>query len=846
MNKYNAAIKQHRSLFYLSLIVAFSLIFSTTILGNDGMKNRIIPTPQRVSFAEGAFNFSKVTKIGIEKSEQKFIAFEISKSLKNTFKIDSKVVSGSGEIKLKIVKNISEIIDLKPPLYNQSYQLIITDKNITIAAISNRGLFYGAMSLIQLIENNPTNEIRAAVITDWPDMALRGISDDISRGQVSNIQNFKRIIDFIARYKMNVYMPYLEDMLEFQKYPTIGVGRGRLSKNEVKEIVEYAAERYIDVIPAFQTLGHFENILTQKEFVDYAEFPGAASLAVTEDKTYTFIEDMLSEVFKLFPSKYINIGADESYDVGYGKSKELTKRVGKAKVHAEHYKKVFDFCKKNKKEVMMYGDVILNHTKILKLIPNDVTIIDWHYGANTSYPSTDIFKDAGFNYIVSPSVWNFRTTFPTYQIALPNIKTIIGDGLLNGSSGMINSNWGDYGAETFKEFVLFGYAWSAQCSWNYKASSLSEFNNSFFADFFGIDDYKLNLLYKTFSTPFNQMQWHEVWRHPVLDLPKSAWWAARINREEVTSWMNWTLPDAFKTIEEFEALVTKNQDHLDLLRFLINLNYWYQNKLKANYFLTSIIELGSLKDKASKGNKNRDNVESKIISIERRLEEVNLNKLIDDNISQLMDLQKQYQNLWLKYYKKDNLNMIMDKFDRLITYFEEAKEAVNNGTLSTPVINSDWIYASKKGQIAYKKAEFKREFTIKNKVKNAKLQLLADTHAKLYINNKFIGEIYSKRSLSLLTEYDRFLYLDATKYFKKGKNKIVVKVENYKSSKGAGINFASEITTSNGMFEVISDKKWLSRSSNSKRKWKKSITKNYKYTVIAPNFKTDRTSWIER
>lgn len=828
------------------LIVILFVISSLTIFGSNGMKNSIIPTPQKVSIHEGTFDFSDVINIGIEKNEYKFIAFEIRKSLKETFNIDSKVVSGSGNVKLKLVKNISEAINLPASLYNQAYQLTIAEKDITITAISPRGLFYGAMSLIQLIEKSPTKEINTVTITDWPDMEFRGISDDISRGQVSNIKNFKRIIDFIARYKMNIYMPYLEDMLEFEEYPSIGIGRGRLSKIEVEEIVQYASERYIDVIPAFQTLGHFENILTQKEFVDYAEFPGAASLAVTEEKTYTFIETMLSEVFELFPSKYINIGADESYDVGYGKSKNLTKRVGKSKVHAEHYKKVFSFCKQNNKEVMMYGDVILNHTDILDLIPNDVTIIDWHYGASSSYPSTDIFKDAGFKYIVSPTVWNFTTTFPTYQIALPNIKTIIGDGLLNGSSGMINSNWGDYGAETFKEFVLFGYAWSAQCSWNYKESNLSEFNNSFFADFFGIDDYKLSSLYKTFSTQPNQMKWNEVWRHPALELPKSAWWAPRINREEVASWMTWTLPDVFKTIEEFENLVTKNKDHLDLLRFTINFNYWYLNKLKANYFLTSTIKLASLKNELLKSSKSNNKIKSQIVTIERRLGEVNLNELIDDNISQLKDLKDQYQKLWLMYYKNDNLNMIMDKFDRLVTYFEESKEAINKGELSNPTIKSEWIFASKLKKTAYKKAEFKREFTIRNKVKSAKLQLLADTHAKIYINDKFVGEIYSKRSLSLLTEYDRFLYLDVTKHFKKGKNKIVIKAESYKGSKGAGINLIAEITTTNGMFEVVSDEKWMSRSLDPKRNWKKSITKDYKYIVIAPNFSRDRTSWIER
>ena len=827
-------------------IVIFFLMISTTIFGNNEMENIIIPTPQRVSYTDGTFNFSGIKNIGIENSDYKFIASEISKSLKKTFNLAPKIVSGSGEIKLELENSSSAIVGIPEQLQNQSYKLIIKESGITIAAVSARGLFYGAMSLIQIIEKNPTKEIRAAVIIDWPDMEFRGISDDISRGQVSNMKNFKRIIDFIARYKMNIYMPYLEDMLEFKEYPSIGVGRGRLSKKEVNEIVKYATERYIDVIPAFQTLGHFENILTQKEFVDYAEYPGAASLAVTEEKTYTLLENMLSEVFELFPSKYINIGADESYDVGSGKSKNLAKKIGTAEVHAEHYNKIFNFCKENGKEVMMYSDVILSYTDILELIPNDVTIIDWHYGANTSYSSTKIFKNAGFKYIVSPSVWNFRTTFPTYQIALPNIKSIIGDGLLNGSNGMINSNWGDYGSETFKEFVLFGYAWSAQCSWNYKASSLSEFNNRFFTDFFGVDDYKLNSLYKTFSTQLNQMQWHEVWRHPALNLPAGAWWGSRINREEITSWMNWTLPEAFKTIEEFESHVTKNRDHLDLLRFIIYLNYWYQNKLKANYYLTSIIKLSQLREDLSKKKKNKDKIKSDIVNLERRLEDINLGKLIDNNISQLNNLKKQYQKLWLIYYKKENLNLIMDKFDRLISYFEETKDAFYTEKFGSPEIESEWIYASKKRKTAYKKGEFKREFTIRNDVTNAKLQLLADTHAKLYINDKFIGEIYSKRSLSLLTEYDRILYLDATKYFKKGENKIVIQAESYRGRKGAGINFISKITTSNGTFEIISDEKWKSRSLDPKRKWKKSITKDYNSTVIAPNFDTDRTSWIER
>lgn len=190
--------------------------------------------------------------------------------------------------------------------------------------------------------------------------------------------------------------------------------------------------------------------------------------------------------------------------------------------------------------------------------------------------------------------------------------------------------------------------------------------------------------------------------------------------------------------------------------------------------------------------------------------------------------------------------MIIDKFNRLIAYFEETKADVISGNLRSPEIASKWIYAQKHRNVAYDKAEFMRKVTIKNKVVDAKIQLLANTHAKIFINNEFVGEIYSRRSLSLLTEYDRILYLNATKYFKKGKNTIKVIAQSYKGNTGAGINFIAEVTTTNGKFEILSDTDWRSRSIDPKRKWKKSIEKDYRFIVIAPNFNTGRTSWIER
>ena len=90
----------------------------------------------------------------------------------------------------------------------------------------------------------------------------------------------------------------------------------------------------------------------------------------------------------------------------------------------------------------MYGDIILEHPEILDMIPKDIEIVDWDYGDKFNYNHVKKFKDAGFKFYVSPAVWNFTTTFPALNIALPNIQYFTRAGIEEGALGMINSQWG--------------------------------------------------------------------------------------------------------------------------------------------------------------------------------------------------------------------------------------------------------------------------------------------------------------------------------------------------------------------------------------------------------------------
>lgn len=806
------------------------LISIAAVGGQSNVVYKIIPSPKSVEYGIDKYSLKNNLKIQIEGENSEKLTYssdKISNTLKMLLGINSIITSdnsSNADILIKLSQAFKNSNRVPGNFLDEAYYLEISKNLIMIEAASPKGIFYATMSLIQLLEKASDKTLTAMQILDWPDLKVRGISDDISRGQVSTMENFKRIIDHIARYKMNTYMPYMEDMLQFDSYPTIGVGRGALSKNEVKELVSYAGKNFIEVVPIFQTLGHYENILAQDEFLEYAEFPGAASLNVSSEKTYEFLENMLKEVFEMFPSKYFHMGADESYDVGLGATKTEAEATSLAAVHAKHYLRVYEICKKYDRKVLMYGDIILSHPEILDELPDDIIIVDWHYHVADYYPSTATFNEAGHKYYVSPAVWNFLTTFPTNINAMPNIKYITDSGLKNNASGMINSNWGDYGAETFKELILFGYAWSAQCAWNLENSDQSEFSKNYFYDFFGLGDPAAANMYETMSHPFNQMMWHEVWRHPLLPFRDPVWWEPKMSPAGRISWIDFTMDRLQNEIDNLKTKVTKNKDHLEIIEFLISFNKWYKSKLEVQFLLQHLME----------GDEKNGDFGS-------------INSLINRNINSLKSLKEEYKKIWLKYYKKANLNMVEDKFDRLVAYFEETKEKLIKNELTDPTIPSKWIYHPDSGNERITKAKFKKEFEIEVIPKSAYLQLLGDTYVKLYINGEYVDEVHARRSLSLLVDYKRIKFLDVTKYLNEGENVIEVVAENYNKKGRAGFNLITNIKQDGSNNKVMSDEKWEVTNLNSdKEKWVDAVSEDYRFPVIAPNFETKRTSWIER
>ena len=838
------------------LVIHASLLRSQELQPSPG----IIPTPQEVVPGIGKFRITSSTKIilGIgATAEDEFAAEQINEYLAELKDVQLKTVReksvrniatnflfigpANGGIAKRFMRD--RRISLLPEMKGEGYVLSSDRNGIVIVGESAAGRFYGVMSLLQLIHGEKKSlTVPGMSIHDWPQQAFRGISDDLSRGQVSTLANFRTIIRFLARHKLNVYSPYIEDIFAFKNHPLIGKNRGALSAAEVKDLDAYARKRHVEMIPIFETLGHWENILAMPEYVQYAEFPGAHTVNVSDERVYRLLDEMIGELAGAFSSPWFNMAADESWDVGLGANKARVAASDIATVHAEHYKRVFDILAIHKKKPMMYGDIILKNPTILEKIPHNVVMVDWHYDVQTNYPSPEIFKTTGFPFIVSPAVWNFTGPFPNYINTFVNVENLNRDGFENGSMGLLTSTWNDYGGEELRELNYYGYAWTAECAWRPIRADLQNFNEKFFATFFGseVAAVQAQALYAILSDPLNQVNWNDLWRHPMLPLrpsPLNPLW--RIQSIEST------MPLALKLIDAVKRQATRNRDHLEHLRFVARLNLWYAEKLKAGESIRSLTQ--EVPVSAS-----RDSVRDAALALMGRV------------VPGLLALKEEFKVQWLATNRPENLEWLLMRYDRQVAYWREKEEELRRNELWVdPVIESQWIYHplanpwkrdSSLTQIP--RAFFWKSFDLAQLPVDGTIQLIGDTYARVWLNGESVGDVYARRSLSLTVEYQRVKTWEIAKFLRKGENIVAIEAENYNVFGSAGANVLLEIPTPGGTtVSVLTDSTWKVaekvpegwfRAAGVDSTWVFAKPAPYPLPIVRPNFEKKRSSWIER
>jgi hexosaminidase len=370
----------------------------------------IIPQPAELKMPEtgGSFVITAKTPIILEGSGLENSASFLNDYLKQVYGFTLPVVKKPGKVP-GIRLNYDKI---EYPLPG-AYHMEVNDKGVYIGGDNETGAFYGVQTLLQLlpVEKATSLPVSYLSINDYPRFQYRGMHLDVSR-HFFPIPFIKRYIDYIALHKMNYFHWHLTDdqgwRIEIKKYPNLtkaGAWRngtiighypgtsndsihygGFYTQKEVKEIVAYAAKRYITVLPEIEMPGHASAALAAYPYLGCTGGPYQVQqtwgvfndvYCAGNDSVFTFLQNVLDEVMPLFPSKLIHIGGDECPKDSWKKCPKCQKRIADNHLKDEHELQSY-FIQRMEKYINSKGKTIIGWDEILEggLAPNAV-VMSW-------------------------------------------------------------------------------------------------------------------------------------------------------------------------------------------------------------------------------------------------------------------------------------------------------------------------------------------------------------------------------------------------------------------------------------------------------------------------------------
>jgi hypothetical protein len=368
-----------------------------------------------------------------------------------------------------------------PAMHDEGY-VIVPDgaRGLAVIAETSAGLFYGAQTVKQLLRGSGKDAVLLVpTLRDWPAMAHRGLSDDWSRGPLPNMEFLKREIRTLAAYKVNIFSPYFENTFAYSSSPVAAFPGGSMTPDEAREMVGYAAQYHITIIPEQESFGHLHNVLKYEQFSPLGETPHGSVLAPGDPGTLPLIASWFAELAKVFPGPWAHIGADETFELGLGKTREAVKQQGLGAVYLNFLTQIHATLEPNHKQLLFWGDIAEHSPELVGTLPKDMIAVPWIYDARPDYtPDILPFTKAGLETWVAPGVNNWNRMYPNNNKALCNIRAFVRDGQRLGAKGELNTVWNDDGEGIFDE-NWFGVLFGAAAGWQAGESSEDAFTASY-------------------------------------------------------------------------------------------------------------------------------------------------------------------------------------------------------------------------------------------------------------------------------------------------------------------------------------------------------------------------------
>lgn len=437
-----------------------------------------LPQPQKLTYTGSTFTLPEDGLIALNGPDVQalwFTAVYLQDALLENALVEYELVGGTAVPLEQTACRLSVIPG--SVAHEQGYELTIVNGRLDILANNPTGLFYGVQTAIQLLEQ-AGRTLPTLRLSDWPDFPNRGVMLDISRDKVPSMDTLYDLIDLLASWKINQLQLYTEHTFAYRRHPIVWQNASPITAEEIILLDGYCRDRHIELAPNQNTFGHMHRWLTHPPYAHLAEKidgaqtpwnyynPEPFSLSPAVPESIDLVRDLLDELLPNFRSRQVNIGGDETYDVGQGLSKALVEEKGKGRVYLDHLLKIYREVKSRGRTMQFWGDIIMEHPELVADLPHDVIALEWGYEAWHPFDEHGrLFAESGIPFYVCTGTSSWNTIGGRTNNAIGNLQNGAANGRQHGAIGYLITDWGDNGHWQPLPVSFLGYAVGAALSW---------------------------------------------------------------------------------------------------------------------------------------------------------------------------------------------------------------------------------------------------------------------------------------------------------------------------------------------------------------------------------------------
>ncbi len=357
----------------------------------------------------------------------------------------------------------------------QSYTLTV-DEDIVIRGGDAAGVFYGCCTLRQLVLGEPDG-LPVMTIEDSPAYAHRGYMLDISRDRVPTLEMLYQLVDELSTLKYNQLQLYIEHTFEFPGHHVAWQHASPLTGEDVLLLDAYCKQRHVELAPNQNSLGHMERFLKHEPYRWMAESPqgfegpdgawrGPSTLNPLLPDSLTFVRGLYDSLLPYYSSTQFNVGCDEPWELGRGKSKDAVAERG-GRVYLDWILALHKDVTGRGRTMMFWGDIILHYPELVPELPKDVIVMEWGYEASHPFDENCAkYAAAGVPFYVCPGVSSWNSLVGRSREAKGNITRAALDGKKHGAVGLLVTDWGDRGHFQPWPVSYIGMAYAAAMAWS--------------------------------------------------------------------------------------------------------------------------------------------------------------------------------------------------------------------------------------------------------------------------------------------------------------------------------------------------------------------------------------------